>query len=296
VNRVLSATLVAVATGVGIAASAEMLHGREKHFPLAETTDRFLYLRSGRTADRLALTFDSLVADVYWIRTIQHYGRDYKNRDRTGRFELLEPLLDITTTLDPHFLIAYRFGAILLSEDYPNGPGRPDEAIALLEKGIRESPDKWEYYHDAGFVEYWWRRNARGAADWFLRGSKLPAAPNWLQPLAASVLAEGGNQLAARALWTRMAQTGEQEWMRQTARTRLQQLDAEAVVGQLQPIVNSFYDKANRFPTGWDEMIRAGLVRGVPLDPTGVPYTLDPVSGAVDVAKDSSLYPLRRGL
>ena len=42
-------------------------------------------------------------------------------------------------------------------------------------------------------------------------------------------------------------------------------------------------------------MIRAGLVRGVPLDPTGVPYTLDPVSGAVDVAKDSSLYPLRRG-
>ena len=93
-----------------------------------------------------------------------------------------------------------------------------------------------------------------------------------------------------------MAQTAEQEWMRQTARTRLQQLDAEAVVGQLQPIVNSFYDKANRFPTGWDEMIRAGLVRGVPLDPTGVPYTLDPVSGAVDVAKDSSLYPLRRGL
>jgi len=87
VNRVLSATLVAVATGVGIAASAEMLHGREKHFPLAEATDRFLYLRSGRTADRLALTFDSLVADVYWIRTIQHYGRDYKNRDRTGRFE-----------------------------------------------------------------------------------------------------------------------------------------------------------------------------------------------------------------
>ena len=53
-NRVLSATLVAVATGTGIAASAEMLHGREKHFPLAETTDRFLYLRSGRTADRLA--------------------------------------------------------------------------------------------------------------------------------------------------------------------------------------------------------------------------------------------------
>ena len=84
--------------------------------------------------------------------------------------------------------------------------------------------------------------------------------------------------------------------MRRTARTRLQQLDAEAVIDQLQPIVNSFYDTANRFPTGWEEVIRAGLVRGVPLDPTGVPYTLDPVSGAIDVAKESTLFPLRRGL
>ena len=111
-----------------------------------------------------------------------------------------------------------------------------------------ESPDKWEYYHDAGFVEYWWRRDARAAADWFLRGVETPAAPNWLQPLAASVLAEGGDQLAARVLWTQMAQTAEQEWMRQTARTRLHQLDAEAVIEQLQPIVNSFYDTSQSIP------------------------------------------------
>ena len=264
----------------------------ERFTPIQEVQ----WIRSPGLMRRLVLGFNSVAADIYWIRAVQYYGSTKISKAENKDYGFLFPLLDITTTLDPRFNIAYRFGAILLSEDYPNGPGRPDEAIALLEKGIRESPDKWEYYHDAGFVEYWWRRDAGAAADWFVRGSKLPAAPNWLQPLAASVLAEGGDQLAARALWTRMAQTGEQEWMRQTARTRLQQLDAEGVVGQLQPIVNSFYDKANRFPTGWDEMIRAGLVRGVPLDPTGVPYTLDPVSGAVDVAKDSSLYPLRRGL
>ena len=156
----------------------------------------------------------------------KHEALKAENKD----YELLFPLLDITTTLDPRFNIAYRFGAILLSEGYPNGPGSPDEAIALLEKGIRESPDKWEYYHDAGFVEYWWRRDTRAAADWFMHAiADCPTAPNWLQPLAASILAEGGDQLAARALWTQLAQTAEQEWMRQTARTRLQQLDAEAV-------------------------------------------------------------------
>ncbi len=217
-------------------------------------------------------------------------------RRRTRTTASCIPLLDITTTLDPRFNIAYRFGAILLSEGYPNGPGRPDEAIALLEKGIRESPQKWEYYLDAGFVHYWWRRDSRAAADWFLRGSKLSTAPNWLGPLAASALADGGDQLAARVLWTQLAQTAEQEWMRRTARIRLQQLDAVAVIDQLQPIVNSFYDKAQRFPTGWNEMVQAGLVRGIPLDPTGVAYALDPVSGAIDVARDSTLFPLQRGL
>lgn len=259
-------------------------------------TQEVQWVRSPEVMRRLVLGFNSVAADVYWIRAVQYYGSTKLSKVEDKDYSFLFPLLDITTTLDPRFNIAYRFGAILLSEGYPNGPGRPDEAIALLEKGIRESPNKWEYYLDAGFVEYWWHDDPKAAADWFLRGSKLSTAPNWLQPLAASVLAEGGDQLAARVLWTQLAQTAEQEWMRRTARTRLQQLDAEAVIEQIQPIVNSFYDKANRFPTGWEEVIRAGLVRGVPLDPTGVPYTLDPVSGAVDVAKDSTLYPLRRGL
>lgn len=253
------------------------------------------WVRSPAVMQRLALGFDSLAADIYWIRAVQYYGSTKLSQAENKNYDLLYPLLDITTTLDPRFNIAYRFGAILLSEGYPNGPGKPDEAVALLEKGIRESPNRWEYFLDAGFVHYWWLQDHRAAADWFLRGSKLPNAPNWLQPLAAGILAEGGERGAARLLWTQLAETGEHDWMRQTARRRLQQMDAEVVIDQLQPLVNRFYDGAGRFPTGWNELVRAGLVRGIPLDPTGVPYALDPVSGAVDVASGSSLYPLRRG-
>jgi len=278
---------------VGAIGTQTVINGAFQRFT---PTQEVQWVRSPGVMRRLVLGFDSVAADIYWIRAVQYYGATKLAKAENKDYSFLFPLLDITTTLDPRFNIAYRFGAILLSEGYPNGPGRPDEAIALLEKGIREAPTKWEYYLDAGFVHYWWRRDPRAAADWFLRGSKLSTAPNWLQPLAASVLAEGGDQLAARVLWTQLAQTAEQDWMRRTARTRLQQLDAEAVIEQLQPIVNSFYDKTSRFPMGWEEIVRAGLVRGIPLDPTGVPYSLDPVSGAVDVAKDSSLYPLRRGL
>ena len=34
-------------------------------------------------------------------------------------YPLLYPLLDLTTTLDPRFNIAYRFGAVFLAEPYP---------------------------------------------------------------------------------------------------------------------------------------------------------------------------------
>jgi len=290
-NRVLSATLVAVATGAGIAASAEMLHGREKHFPLAEATDRFLYLRSGRTADRLALTFDSLVADVYWIRTIQHYGRDYKNRDRTGRFELLEPLLDITTTLDPHFLIAYRFGAIFLSLSPPDGPARPDQAIALLEKGLAANPTRWQLAHDLAFTHYLYTGDYQAATGWFRKAMAMPGAPGWIGPLAATTAASGGDRAGARKMLAELL-AAEEPYIRRAAERTLAQLDALDRIDEVRTRIDLFRSRTGHDPSGWPEMIAAGVIPGPPVDPTGVPFTYDAASKAAAFGPTSPLLPL----
>lgn len=252
------------------------------------------WVRSPELMRRLALGFDALLADVYWIRAVQYYGDTKLSTAEKKEYGRLYPLLDMTTTLDPRFNIAYRFGAILLSEGYPNGPGQTAQAIALLEKGIKEMPEKWQYLHDAGFVEYWWHRDPAAAANWLLRAADVPGAPNWLGPVAAGMLAEGGQARSARALWTELAATAEHEWLRQAARRGLMQLDAEGVIERLQLVVNRFYDAMGRFPASWDELVRARHLRGIPLDPSGTPFALDPVSGAVDVAPESQLYPLRR--
>jgi hypothetical protein len=94
-------------------------------------------------------------------------------------------------------------------------------------------------------------------------------------------------------LWTELEASAEHEWLRQSARRALLQLDAEAILERLQPIVNGYYDRVGRFPSSWDEVVRARVLAGVPVDPTGVPYALDPVSGAVNVDQRSPLYPLR---
>ena len=86
-------------------------------------------------------------------------------------------MLDLVTTLDPRFTVAYRFGAIFLTEAYPSGPGRPDLAIALLERGIAQDGGRWEYMHDIGFIYYWWLKDYQEAAEWFDRAGKAPGAP-----------------------------------------------------------------------------------------------------------------------
>jgi hypothetical protein len=262
-------------------------------FPRATPAESVDWVRSPELMRRLALSYDAVLADIYWIRSVQYYGDTKLSTTSKKEYGRLYPLLDMTTALDPRFSIAYRFGAILLSEGHPNGAGNTAQAIALLDKAIKAMPDKWQYLHDAGFVEYWWNRDAKAAAEWLLRAADVPGAPSYLRPVAAMMLAEGGEERSARALWTELEASAEHEWLRQSARRALLQLDAEAILERLQPIVNGYYDRVGRFPSSWDEVVRARVLAGVPVDPTGVPYALDPVSGAVNVDQRSPLYPLR---
>jgi hypothetical protein len=257
-------------------AAAVVLHANEDRWsPPAEADQpELLYVRSPAAARRLAFGYRGLAADVYWIRALQHFGRERLSAPTHVRtYALLYPLLDLTTTLDPYFGIAYRFGAIFLGEPYPGGPGRPDLAIALLKKGLKAQPDKWQYMQDLGFVYYWHLHDYHSAADLFGRAAALPGAPNWLRPLAAVTLAEGGNRAGSRALWTQLAQADE-PWLRDSARLRLAQLDAMDVMDE------------------WRRATAAGRHPALPVDSSGTPFVIDPATGDITVARESHLFPL----
>lgn len=254
------------------------------------TTENLLYVRSPETMKRLALSYDSLLADLYWIRAVQHYGGTRLSTDPDKRYDLLYPLLDLTTSLDDRFNIAYYYGSTFLAEAPPGGPGRPDLAIALLEKGLRAQPDKWEFAQWIGFVHYWWRQDYQQAAAWFSRAAQFPGAPIWMAPLAASTLTEGGSRQASRFMWEEIARTAEDEWFRNEARRRLQQLDAMDQLDQLRTIAARFSEQRGAPASDWSELRAAGYLKGTPVDPTGTPYRLD--AGIVTLDRSSRLWPL----
>jgi tetratricopeptide (TPR) repeat protein len=292
----MTAGRVALAAGVlvalsGVALAAILLDARGLRPGAPESAAPPLYVRSGRAAGLLALSFDALAADLYWMRAIQHYGNERGLGPSRARFDRLQPFLDLATTLDPHFSIVYRFGAIFLSLDPPDGPGRPDLAIALLEKGLTVRPARWQYAHDIGFVHYWHTGRFDEAARWFGTAADMDGAPAWLRPLAAVTLAEGGDRRGARQLLAELIGTGE-PYIRRAAARSLGQLDALDDLDRLQAVVEAFRRSVGRYPGGWLELDAAGAVDGLPIDPTGAPYIYSPDDHTVRVSPDSPLSPL----
>jgi hypothetical protein len=297
-RSLISAVLVFVLIGAAAAVQA----ARESIFPQpVAAAEEPLYITSGTTVRRLTAGYSAVAADLYWIRAIQYYGGVKLRLQHDGAaapatsaarqdYQLLYPLLDLTTTLDPYFNIAYRFGSIFLAEPYPGGAGRPDLAIKLLEKGLAARPDKWEYMQDIGFVHYWWRHDYEAAASWFDRAGNVPGAPWFLKSLAATTLAEGGDRQSSRTMWQSIRETAEIDWLRNDAERRLLQLDAADFIDQVQAQIDRA--RAAGVPAGsWQDLVRAGVVRGIPVDPLHTPLDLD-ASGRVRLSPQSPLFPL----
>jgi tetratricopeptide (TPR) repeat protein len=283
--------LTAAAVFWGAALSLQAF--RETRHPAPRASSDVLYFRGGPAVSRAALGFDAILADVYWIRAIQHFGGTRRAQGGDKSYHLLYPLLDLTTTLDPHFNIAYRFGAIFLAEEYPNGPGRTDQAIALLERGLKADPTRWQYAQDAGFVHYWWRQDYKAAAEWFDRASRIEGAPWWLRSMAASTLAEGGDRQSSTQLWRQLYETTDDAWVRDNAQLKLAQLKALDDIDALGVIVRRFAEARGRPPASWNELVAGRWLAGIPLDPSGTPYDLKAEApGGVALSETSRLSPL----
>ena len=271
----------------------QMLQTREQPLGLpADVSTNLLYVRSPEFLRRASLSFHALVADIYWIRTVQHYGRTKLSTDSNKQYDILYPLLDLSTSLDPYFDVAYKFGAIFLAEEYPAGAGRPDQAIALLRKGLQAQPDKWQLAQEVGFVYYWWLADYEVAAMWFNRAAEMPKAPDWMRPLAAVTLAQGGNRATSRTLWTEIVRNADADWLKSQATFRLNQLDAMDGIDVMERVVQQYRARTGVLPATWIDMIRAGLLRAIPADPTGTPLRLDASTGKVRLDPKSTLNPL----
>jgi tetratricopeptide (TPR) repeat protein len=242
-----------------------------------------LYL-SPQAARRLALGFNGLAADWYWLRALQYVGRKATAHrgslqiDDLGPLQLraLSPLLEQATTLDPQFIAAYEYGAVVL-------PAVDDEAaVRLVEKGIRENPRAWRLHSNLGYI-HWQRGRFGEAAEAYAAGARTEGAPRWMGAMAALMSTKGGSRETARAIYDVMLRNSDDGQMRALALRRLVQLQSLDERDALRRLLSAHRERTGRCAADWRELgplLRASRLNldasGSPHDPTGVPYKLVP--------------------
>jgi len=270
--RTRATTLLAAIILAGSLTGAALTVRRLDRLRAHATVEEALYVPSPKVLQRMSLGYNGLLADIYWTRVVQYFGQQHHLRSMN--YKLLPPLLDITTTLDPHLLAAYEFGATFLAQKPPEGAGDPDAAVRLVERGVRENPSAWRLYYNLGFIHYFERHDDAAAADAFERGSRVPGAYPWMKVMAAQMSQHAGNLQTARWLWSSLYQTTENDEIRVNAAKHLRALQVDEEVSLLEKTTAAFHERTGHWPTNWAEMVAAGYLRGVPIDPTRKPYRL----------------------
>lgn len=245
-----------------------------------------LVLRSGKLVKAMSLEYAPLMADLYWTRVVQYYG-DKRARHDPG-LELLWPLLDLTTTLDPNLLVAYRFGSTFLSEPSPQGAGHPELGIRLLERGIHANPEYWRFYEDLGFIYYFELKDYAKASAAFEEGSKNPDSQIWMKVMAAKIATEGESLSTSIFLWNEVYQSTKDPQVRENALRHLRLLRVREDCKQLDALADEFQKRTGRWPVRMGELVQAGMLPRLPADPLGYPYVFGP-DGKAALNLDSPL-------
>jgi hypothetical protein len=251
------------------------------------TLEEVLYLPSGKTVKKLSLGYSGLLADIYWTRAVQYFGAQHLRGSE--RYDLLAPLLDITTDLDPNLIVAYETGAIFLSQKQPDGAGQPDKAAALVEKGIRANPSYWRLYFTLGFIHYADRHDPKAAQQAFEKGAEVPGALPWMKVMAARMAEHADDLTTAAYLWKTILDTNWNKEIKDTAEKHLVSLRVESELDELERRTKAYHERHGAYPEEWADLVRAGMLRGIPVDPNGVPYKLR-LDGTVQ-AEDPSQFP-----
>jgi len=220
--------------------------------------------------------FLSLVADYYWLQTIQLTGRA-----RTAEeYRDIADYAQLVTDLDPDFAYVYQFGGVVVPFNY----GRETwvntaESTALLEKALARypvsTPGTWSpatYLFLRILVAYNWsvfQKEYARAAHLLEETARLPGAPPYLPFLTTRLYTQAGSFDAADAFATQFATAAADPDTRAAFERRKDEIALERILRTLDEAVAAYRERRGRLPAQLRELVSDGLLPALPEDPLG---------------------------
>jgi len=241
----------------------------------SEVASPMLYLPSGRYLKIVSLGFDAVVADAIYLWAIQYYG-NYSIQDRYNYLEHI--FRDVVTELDPHYLDAYLTGSLIMSSE----ARQPEMALRLLDKGIERNPGAWILAFDAGFLCYQGLKDYPRAATYFEKAVQAPDVHPQVRRFYAEMYRRAGDPRASLREWSGIYSTAGDDYVRTVAWNHVHDLKVQVDLEDLNVAIGAFRGRFARTPLRLQDLVRAGLLAELPLDPEGQPYDYDPRAGEAE--------------
>jgi hypothetical protein len=234
-----------------------------------ELIGELMYFPSGIALRAGSMGYYAPLADVVWLRFIQYYG---EHRLTDTRFQLMYHILDILTTLDPGFLYAYTLGGLMLTHDAQ----RPDQAHALLKKGMYENPEEWRIPFMYAFMNYVFLQEYHVARTYFGIAAQKPGAPDMVKRWHAFVTySKLGDLKTGLALWIDFYEDTRNPEEKSIARYYIEKIRMRLDIEYLTEKVEEFKIRHGRQPYALSELITGATIDSIPSEPHGGRYYLD---------------------
>jgi hypothetical protein len=234
-----------------------------------EVRERTSLLAAVSRRPEFAFGFRNVMADIAWLQAVQVAG----NLKLTPTaYDRLYALLNVEADLDPKFEIPYLLGGLVLGESTPHAR----KALHVLSRGKEQYPADWRFPFYMGFTHYFSLGDGAEGGRAMAEAARLPGSPAYLPGLATRMLTEAREPEAALKLLEPIAQQESDPARRAVLERRIREVTVERDLQALDRAVESYREKMGAVPRELSDLISAGILSGIPKEPNGGRYLMEP--------------------
>lgn len=233
-----------------------------------------LFLPSPEAVRVLSLGNTGLAADIVYLWSIQYYS-EFKPKDA---FLYLDRVFDMITDLDPHYIDAYRIGALIMEMEAAGNPKLCRRSVVrLYDKGLAANPNSWSLAEAAAWDAYLTFRDHELAIHYIAIGASVPGAParilrvlgRWRDRAGAWSLQD------SVAYWRQVLDEASTAFERAQAESALYDVQVKLDRQTLDPLLARWKEHSGSCANSWQDLVHAGWLKSPPLDLVGIPYEID---------------------
>ncbi len=245
---------------------------KEKTF----VSDEAIYIFPKKTLKLVALGYDNIVVDFYYIWMIQFYSESAI----TKRLDYMVPIIKSIAELDSKFLEPFSIGGMIAAMQ----GRRVDLALKILEIGMKYNPSEWTYPMEAG---YYLRKSKqyKKAALYYDIAAHKEDSPKYLVRVFADMFRKAGDVYQSYKLWSIINKNAKTNYEKEVSYHHLYQLKVEIDRKKLYPIIEKFKKSYGRYPYDLKELYLRRYISYIPKDYDGDDYIYDNKTGKFNSRK-----------